>query len=868
MLSITTDIDARLIWVFELSYGSSVLRFTDNKTDITLDGNVYYSDILIRANNVNGNTFTGFERYINIQSGGNIASVTKCNLSLSGERAISGAKFFNAFYPSTGKPYLFGASLKIGFSYDNRTTVTSYLFDGYVRDGSYQNTQIDIEVIEKGELLNTEVPKVKVSKAFLTGVPPIQIEAGTQTINTVIEDNKDELVPIVYGSFPLQLTSYSVGGDKDPQYVQRTPLVPMICGRLDKDDQYYYFIASHQCKTLHYIPFKQYLSPTDANNNTLPDFWKYIPETKTYANLYYLADSATTPSHETFNVPSGSGFKFKMVQIPDDVNDNTVLAGGIYGDLVLTPDSRRPEFIDNSVTTYKITGFSYFSWDIKDSEKIPSLGELSSDSHIYMIVVAQSDTTSAINVRIGTRGGGYTVHSIGASTGNATYIVADVSPINPTWDTVLKSEFYIRTDAQPVQNIIRLYEVYFLVTRFPVEGLQKNITFERRDRTIWDGKKAMRSHSFFGIIGGWRSITTYDKITHQYPVQEFDTSSNFAAVDGRMYGSWITGRGFTAYSSLIERPAHILESILRDEVLSEHDITITSETDTSMVLSGVGNDTDDYYNGAEVHIGPYGAIYTVSDYVGSTHTFTFPSIGDHGDYIIISNIKGDDYIDKPSFDTVRTTWKFAKCINQEEQSNSLFAAICFNGHMALVKDYQKYKLVHLDTATAVGTFGAPVKMGGQYQIKVGYTPIDNLYSQIELKYCYDYAQRDYTKTYYCDKSEATSGILSTYKTYCRNVELNYNIRRKITVECDWINDANTAKELFIRLVPLYTRQRMVVTFYGAMQDYIKYQIGDKVKINFSEYIPNSKNNMAVFIINSAAYMTNERLMKFELTELL
>jgi len=51
-----------------------------------------------------------------------------------------------------------------------------------------------------------------------------------------------------------------------------------------------------------------------------------------------------------------------------------------------------------------------------------------------------------------------------------------------------------------------------------------------------------------------------------------------------------------------------------------------------------------------------------------------------------------------------------------------------------------------------------------------------------------------------------------------------------------------------KVVNWFTFQHTVVSWAGDFKNYVKYEIGDQVKINFSSMIPASKNNGTKFMI--------------------
>ena len=113
---------------------------------------------------------------------------------------------------------------------------------------------------------------------------------------------------------------------------------------------------------------------------------------------------------------------------------------------------------------------------------------------------------------------------------------------------------------------------------------------------------------------------------------------------------------------LVENPGSIIEVLLRDEILVERDLLIDDVTGDVVTIDGSVNNTpvnssiDDFYNGAYIVNVTKNERYSVSDYAGSTNEFTMSSTPswDAGDKCYIKNIRGDDFIDADTFDSIIT----------------------------------------------------------------------------------------------------------------------------------------------------------------------------------------------------------------------
>lgn len=110
---------------------------------------------------------------------------------------------------------------------------------------------------------------------------------------------------------------------------------------------------------------------------------------------------------------------------------------------------------------------------------------------------------------------------------------------------------------------------------------------------------------------------------------------------------------------LIENPAYVVESLLRDWILAEYNLKIDSISTADILIDGSVNGTplnvaiNDYYNGAYLVNVTRNERYGVSDYNGSTKTLTLdstPSGWSAGDKCYLKNVNAN--IDENSFDVI------------------------------------------------------------------------------------------------------------------------------------------------------------------------------------------------------------------------
>jgi len=374
------------------------------------------------------------------------------------------------------------------------------------------------------------------------------------------------------------------------------------------------------------------------------------------------------------------------------------------------------------------------------------------------------------------------------------------------------------------------------------------------------------------LTGKYIPFDDYKKYLKIYENDSGNEANAFAQVKGRMFDYWIDDIAGSARSNgysqneLIENPAYIIESILRDEVFTERGLKVDDFDDggATIVIDGTTSnralisDVKDFYNYAIYKCPNTGNSAVIADYDGDTKTLTIdPADGDVDDgmNVVISNIQGHNKIDHTSFDKVGNTtnglrngWKFAKSIGERRSSNEILLELCTDSFCILVTSQGKYKLIALDAeAGSVDTWSAPLIQGAPL-VGVGLTTIENVYSSFVINYGYNYASQKFEGRLFVNPSGGYSGVDSGEITACYNAMKNHKSNKELTINSFWIYDETTAKALMTKVVNWFTFQHTVVSWAGDFKNYVKYEIGDQVKINFSSMIPASKNNGTKFMI--------------------
>jgi len=244
------------------------------------------------------------------------------------------------------------------------------------------------------------------------------------------------------------------------------------------------------------------------------------------------------------------------------------------------------------------------------------------------------------------------------------------------------------------------------------------------------------------------------------------SSDIYVGVAGRKFRAWIDAdsrsNGYNA-GDLITNPAYIIESIIRDELLAEKELTITTKTSTTILRStSLLSSVDDYYNGSYYHNLTTGFETTISDYTGSTKEFTLASADTSvavNDIFELTSIKYSDKIDYASFDTVGNTtngkrddWLMARSLNAIEDVDDILSRLCFESHCILFENNTgKYKLVALDTDTTTGYFIDETQIIGSPSV----SRTRNVFNKYSIEYFYNYATSVYERSVSVDAQQST-----------------------------------------------------------------------------------------------------------------
>lgn len=333
---------------------------------------------------------------------------------------------------------------------------------------------------------------------------------------------------------------------------------------------------------------------------------------------------------------------------------------------------------------------------------------------------------------------------------------------------------------------------------------------------------------------------------------------SFGFTNGMMFNGWVDSRtnGYNV-GDLIRNPAYIAESILRDWVFRENDLTITTVSSTTQfVITNLLNASDDYYNNAEIFNVTRNESDLISDYTGSTKTITTTNTHaswSGSDKLYVSNIQGTR-INTTSFDVIGNTtngtrddWYFDFPIYQSQNASALLSAIAFESHCAIVESAGQFRMIALDS-DSIATWTNPMNINGVPGLSAGYLDTGSLYTDFTFNYGYSVPQERFTQKLFCSPAGLSSGITSGYSTLCQTTRANYKVERKFNYDSYLIQDETTAILLFQRLMTYLTTLKHYITFYASPKTHIQYEVGDIVKINNSALMPSGLNNSAKYMI--------------------
>lgn len=276
-------------------------------------------------------------------------------------------------------------------------------------------------------------------------------------------------------------------------------------------------------------------------------------------------------------------------------------------------------------------------------------------------------------------------------------------------------------------------------------------------------------------------------------------------------------------------------------------------------------------------------------WIGSRSTAVGYSDGDlidsgvwHIEAILRSELgMGDDDINMDSFDVIgnsdqRKYWPLANVVTQQKNSLDHIAGFCHNAAIIFFTDYeQKAKVLGLyKTASTVKTINRTTIR--EDTIKVGLSPLDQVYNEFEIIYGRHWVSNIYRRSMLCDASthnmdtEARAGTPNTYTGLCADSQTKYNMTRKFSFVADWLSEqtdwGDGAEKLLKWFAEWFCYRRWIVEFDTNGLDHIDLELGDQVKIDHT-LLPDAVSNTSHFMLFDIKHDPNKDRLKFKFVQI-
>ena len=106
--------------------------------------------------------------------------------------------------------------------------------------------------------------------------------------------------------------------------------------------------------------------------------------------------------------------------------------------------------------------------------------------------------------------------------------------------------------------------------------------------------------------------------------------------------------------------------------------------------------------------------------------------------------------------------------------------------------------------------------GSDFTVRI--TPIDEVYNEVYVRFCKDYASGNYTKEYYITPAAASPSDSGRVADAAQS-KTDFNTTNRLTMECPYIQDESTALDLLQYLFDYYHRQRSLYEFTVSLKQY-------------------------------------------------
>lgn len=849
---------------------------------LTLD-NTYDGEVLSFSERL-----SNIDESMDILSSGSISGVSTYTFTVA--RHISNTKFnswFDEFYPSTDGGGLISKDCEIGlvWSTASNDTEITWLMRGRIIDYRFEPRKMTFTILQSTEIDSRPIPYYTVQKDF---------DNEVSFFTNAPDENYGLTIPIVYGN----------RSDWRP-IIWTFRLSP--CVLVDKEKMTF-IVSSHKVDAASTGVVLGSITLTGSN------VFKYISGLDTYMACYKTSGNGSANSNTDIrhtismfdSISAGNnllGWIITRLTTPSSYSDvaQEKMLNFITTDFTdLDSSEVVAAKLAGSVSTSETGYLSLTAADVAIEFSVKSNEASPAGDRLYEVGFNNLTLSSPPNLSVTnatfTNGVSTSIikHEFGADSTNK-----KESSFPWTMEEVTNLDYFVENDDVNVGDLLKVQ--YGNIRLFNIEV----VAFLKKLPLIGASRTELIGAAFHGVEFVRRIVERYSGRKPPEP-ERLDRSTvdnAFAHVDGREYGRWIdfaTSAGGTrndnngsandpgfAENALIETPAYIIESIFRDEVLVERDMQLTQVSNTTFTAVDLISREDDYYNNAEFFNATTIKKRYVTDYVGSTNTITI-SANDgamaNDDNFYLTNIQGDNRIDINSFDVVGNEtdgkrsandgWKFANTLLFKSPINEIVNTLCFDSHSQVFETadedagHSKIKIVALDAATSGDTWSKPAFLRGVEGVRTSLTSLGNIFTSFRLSYVFEVGNSDYRKEIFVDKngfSSPASTLKVADQLLCKKAEQVYNLTKPFVYSSNWIYD-DTCAELFLqKKIEWFTKQRLIVDWTspltdrgtGGTTDYIKYERGDQIKLNYSQSIPIGLNNSSFFMITNKRMITRQ-----------
>lgn len=839
--NMTAREDKDLVWLFRIK--------TDQNTYYIGTAEVYdeitlatYSGDVIGLNSVSG-TPGGLDP--NSKKPGGIGGLSSLTFKIA-QTGDSGLRNYKEdFFPNgQSAERLIHAKVELMFIWQNGTPPNrsstperNYYVKKVTPLGGSGNEYIEVYCIEDIGLQEKSLPLYTVQKEY---------DNGISYYPTAPQNSIGKTIPIVYGKFPSETPSSPI------DFFNLCPAIAVERSNLE------YKIASHPVNSL-----TSYQTYEDATQG----FYLYDGGLNSVVRIYTDYDSGNFTSTITeSNTAAGSSIKLYGSGV-----------GQLVGDVYVSPSSigqnsdvRDQSFFDKDDSTYGVIPHNQKATFSFSNTSLIDLGasQVNANQVTLNVTFKSSDGTSR-SYKIDTYNT-KEVHFIKSITGSVTTLTTTgfvvFNNLVVLSDELRNSEFYVVNQETTSGKDIWLYEVYLRFRNIFLSASTLNTL-------------ANQSESYIDLI---RQIGIDSPFFPDFFPKGGDTTGNaFVEVEGMTFREWIDDQtnpndnlrvnGFNE-GDLIRQPSYQIESFIREFLMAERDLKITSYTTPSayrgasfadITIDSLNNDLDaSRYTYAILNNPDADQSHNVQNgfndvFVAPISEFDTDSTGDNA-YLV--NIERNRY-DTDSIDYLGNTtnglkkdWKFDWVLAEPKNSLDILDQMGFESHTLIGfrgsnVGSSGITLKPLDTLTSVGTLGTPLHSKSEgHLFDIDVTSTDQIYTSFEFNYAYSHQSKRYTKAHYVNKEATSDSALDGYKTNCVNASKRFKIERPYVVNLDFIQDSDTCIELMKKLILWFTDQRMIVRAVYEWKDNGVYEKGDQVKINFLTKMPSNKNDSAIFIV--------------------